>query len=64
MRVVETDNFNGDYPDESFLTPPGFTKKEAEDIAEKINTQSSGPCAPRYWKVVNDDYTLMPGFEP
>ncbi len=64
MRIVETDNFNGDYPDESFLIPKGFTKKEAEDIAEIMNTRCSSPEASRYWKVVEDDYKLQPGFEP
>ena len=64
MRVVETDNFDGDYPDASFLTAPGMTKSTAESVAERQNKLYGGPYADRYWKVVDDDYELQPGFEP
>ncbi len=64
MRVVETSNFGSDYPEESFLMSSGLSQKQACDIAEEMNTKHSGPSAPRYWKVVSDDYELHPGFEP
>lgn len=64
MRIVETDNFDGDYPDEKFVNLPSLFEDEAEAIAEQINVGLSGPACPRYWKVVADDYQLRPGFEP
>lgn len=61
-RIVETDNFGGDYPNEKFVL---FTmqKEHAEKIAKAIN-EAAGPHAHRYWKVVENDYELKPGFEP
>lgn len=64
MRVVETDNFNGDYPDESYSGPAGLTEEQAKKRADQANNLWSGQHAPRYWKVVDDDYELLPGFEP
>lgn len=63
MRVVNTDNFGGDYPDESWVGPPDLTEAEAKALADKLN----GPAdanATRYYKVVANDYRLQPGFEP
>lgn len=62
MRIVETDNYGGDYPDESFLLWP-MSEESARRIAEAIN-EASGMDGPRYWKVVDNDYILQPGFEP
>ena len=64
MRVVNTDNFNGDYPDESFYGPKGLTKESAQKYADKANEAHSGDYASRFWKVVADDYKLQPGFQP
>lgn len=61
-RVVETDNFGGDYPNESFLLYP-MSRESAERLAEAIN-ESTGEHHPRYWKVVDAGYELEPGFEP
>lgn len=62
MRIVETDNFNGDYPDESFVL--GILSRDAAiNIAESIDLNCSGNESPRFWKVVNNDYILQPGFE-
>ena len=62
-RIIETDNFGGDYPDESFLNLPGTSKEQAKVIAQAINI-----CYPenysRYWRVVPENYELQPGFEP
>ena len=65
MKIVETDNFGGDYPDESFLNLPSMQESFAKAIAGEINYSLNfyGVC-PRYWKVVEDDYKLQPGFEP
>ena len=37
MKIVETDNFDGDYPDEKFLNLPLLFEKDAQIIADAIN---------------------------
>jgi hypothetical protein len=64
MKIVETDNMGGDYPSESFVELPVRSKEACEAIAKIINDECSGNYAPRFWKVVEDDYKLAPGFEP
>ena len=66
--IVETDNFGGDYPNESFLIRH-IKKETAEVIADLINKEKNSlGDYPRFWKVVKDTYTepykLQPGFEP
>ena len=64
-RIVETDNYGGDYPDESFVEnlPVLYEREQAQTIANAIN--SVVPVShSRYWKVVEMPYTLQPGFEP
>jgi hypothetical protein len=36
-KIIETDNFGGDYPDEKFVNLPAATKEEAERLADLIN---------------------------
>lgn len=62
-KIVETDNFAGDYPDEKFVNIPALPKEKAEAIAEAINAAFTDDC-PRYWMVRFEDYKLQPGFEP
>lgn len=65
FRIVETDNFGGDYPDESFVNLPPMPKESAERIARAINDElCNHDYARRFWKVVEDGYKLQPGFEP
>ena len=61
MRVVNTDNFGGDYPDEKFCSG-SLSPEAAKKLADKMN----GPVehTSRYFKVVDDTYVLQPGFEP
>jgi hypothetical protein len=61
-RVVETDSFGGDYPDESFASPR-MTKEAAERLADTFN-KAVGENYPRFWKVEKEPYKLVPGFEP
>jgi hypothetical protein len=64
-RIVETDNHGGDYPDEKFVNLPRMQKYEAEQIAEVVNRHLCPTnYYSRYWRVVEDDYELQPGFEP
>jgi hypothetical protein len=62
MKIVETDNFGRDYPDESFLNLPPLPKEHCDRIAAAIN-DALGPNSQRYYKVVDNDYQLQPGFE-
>ncbi len=62
-RIVNTDNFGGDYPNETFVEQDFLTKFEAQEIADGLNAYF-GPNAPRYYKVVEMPYELAPGFEP
>lgn len=64
MKIVETDNFAGDYPDEKFVNLPCLPPDIANKICELINEACSGERAPRFWKAVDDDYKLIGGLEP
>lgn len=64
-RIVETDNHGGDYPNEIFLSLPLLREGDAEAIAATINERlCPDDRARRFWKVVDRDYKLQPGFEP
>jgi hypothetical protein len=63
MRIVETDNFGGDYPDEKFVLFP-MGEQAAKEIAAVLNKHFSGDYAPRYYIVVQNDYKLAPSFVP
>lgn len=63
-KIVETDNYGGDYPDEKFVEnlPYFHTKDTAQAVADSINV--GGEHRARFWKVVKMPYELQPGFEP
>lgn len=64
-NVVNTDNFGGDYPNESFASSLPFEREEdAENLAFELNEMCGGEYALRYYKVVKLPYILQPGFEP
>jgi hypothetical protein len=62
-KIVETDAFCRDYPDERFLNLPPMSKERCERICSIINAAMTEHCD-RYWKTVPKDYVLEPGFEP
>lgn len=62
MRIVDTSNFNGDYPDEHFHLFC-MSEENAHRICKIIN-DALGDFATRYYKVVPNDYKLQPGFTP
>lgn len=71
FRVVETDNFGRDYPNEKFVegVPASMSKHDAEILAWAINALfCTSPDSSRFWKVVEHTtekpYVLSPGFEP
>ena len=64
FRIVNTDNFGGDYPDERFVENlPRLTQAHAELVCKAINA-GLPENHDRYFKVVPGDYVLQPGFEP
>lgn len=63
-RIVETDNFGGDYPNEKFVDLPRMNQQAAQRVADAINKECcSWDNAPRFWKVVHETYELKGGFE-
>ena len=63
-QIVDTDNFNGDYPDEKVFIGNLPTQALAERIAEAINNRFVSDHSPRFYKVTDSSYKLQPGFEP
>lgn len=64
-KVVEGDNFNGDYPNEKFVSMPLLDKAAAQQVADIINKQwCNHDHSSRFWRVVFKDYELQGGFEP
>lgn len=61
-RIIDTDNYGGDYPDEHFHLFP-MPQEAAQAICDIVNEQL-GERASRFYRVVSDDYKLQPGFEP
>lgn len=65
MKIIDTDNFGGDYPNEKVIAEnikdPKIAKIMCDALLDELCT--SNYC-PRFYKVVEDDYILQPGFEP
>lgn len=64
MKIIDTDNFSGDYPNEKVVAEGITYELYAKVMCDAMNERFSGNGAPRYYKVVPDDYKLAPGFEP
>lgn len=63
MKIVSTDNYGRDFLDEKFVENlPNLSQVVAQEVCDVLNR--SNPAGPRYFKVVNNDYKLLPGFEP
>ncbi len=60
-RIVNTDNYGGDYPNESFVGDSFEIWEAAQKLADELNIYDHNP---RYFKVVELPYELKPGFEP
>lgn len=65
MKIIDTDNFGGDYPDEKVVAE-GITNSDfALVMCDALNAKyCNHDNAPRFYRVVPDDYVLQPGFEP
>jgi hypothetical protein len=67
FKIVNTDNYGGDYPNEKFVEnlPYFNNRKEADGLADAINDIAFRiGNGDRFWKVVEMPYKLQPGFEP
>jgi hypothetical protein len=65
-RIVDTDNFGGDYPNEEFWAIGIPSQHIAEGLADAYN-RKMGMHSPRNLMVVEHieiEYKLQPGFEP
>lgn len=63
-KVVNTDNFDGDYPNEKFVeNVPQMNESEARSLATLLCSFVPEDHA-RHWTAVPADYQLQPGFEP
>lgn len=64
-RIVETDNFGRDYPNEQFVNLPSTTVEKAGLVCDAINkAHNPDGRGDRHWVVRPEDYKLQPGFEP
>lgn len=64
MKIVDTDNYGGDYPNEQVIADNITNERFGRVMVEALNERFSGENANRYYKLVPDDYQLQPGFEP
>ena len=64
MKIIDTDNFSRDYPDETVIASHINNKKFAEVMCEALIERYCSEHSQRYYRVVDDDYVLQGGFEP
>lgn len=65
MKIVDTDNFGGDYPNEKVVASNITNKLLGEIMVKSLNRWSDTTNDyDRYYKLVEDNYKLVPGFEP
>lgn len=73
-KIIETDNYDGDYPNESHLTLEDtegqalvliFNKVEdAAVVCKALNQVRTTDHGPRCFCVVDIAYRIQPGFQP
>ena len=64
-RIIDTDNFGGDYPNERWVAIGIVDEGVANIIADALNRATGADLGgARFYKVVAADYVLQPGFEP
>lgn len=65
MKIIDTDNFGGDYPDERVIAEGIKVRLYADVMCAGLNAQLCTQLrGSRFYRVVEDDYVLQPGFEP
>ncbi len=63
MKIIDTDNLDGDYPNEQDIAIGIKSLRFAEIMCEALNA-AAGEHSARFYTVVDDDYKNRPGFEP
>jgi hypothetical protein len=63
MRIIETDNFDRDYPNEEDIAIRIKSLRHADIMCKALNA-ATGEYAVRFYRVVTDDYVLRPGDVP
>jgi len=61
MKIVETDNFGRDYPNEKVVAHGIPHRDWAECMADALNERFAGQ---RFYFAAEDNYELQPGFQP
>ena len=65
LKIIDTDNFGGDYPNEKVIAANIKNPDHAKIMCNALNDKlCNSDYAPRFYKVVDDDSVLQPGFEP
>jgi hypothetical protein len=64
MKIVDTCNYDSDYPDEKEVGLPYMSEETAQHLCDIFNARFSGDGCPRFYKAVDNDYVLSGGFEP
>lgn len=64
MKIVRADNFDRGNLAEEFVSRYSIDLDIAKDISEYMNTHYCSSVSQYYYKVVEDDYKLGPGFQP
>ena len=63
MKIIDTDNYGGDYPDEQDIAVGIKRRDHAVVMCVALNNWA-GEGSIRFYKIVDDDYENQPGFEP
>lgn len=65
FKIVNTDDYGGDYPNERYVEglPVIYNRDKAQAIADAINA-ATPEGHDRWFKVVEEGYSLQAGFQP
>lgn len=65
MKIIDTDNHGGDYPNEKVIASGITNKKFADCMCKALNDRfCQDASSRRFYRVVEDNYKLQPGFVP
>lgn len=62
MKIIDTDNFDSDYPNETVIADNIKNRKMAQIMCDALIDKLCSNTSPRFYRVENDDYVLLPGF--
>jgi len=64
FKIIDTDNFGDDYPDEKLIADNIQSWAHADAMCQALNAKFSGKRARRCYEIKPASYVLLPGFEP